>query len=206
MKFNRKLLERFMIALLILSPICIAIRLFTYWNEINAITGFFKGSSVGCLLYNIAAFLVFFLCIIFSLNKKGKSLAKKTKTEKKAIFAEDDMLLGGKNVEETAEKINIEAAGEVARLMRLLRIGGMIVVDFIDMASYEAKERLLQCMRAALAEDPIKTMVYGITHLGLMEITRRRGETPLEALRDIPCPHCAGTGVITESEDDLADA
>lgn len=116
------------------------------------------------------------------------------------------MASGGKNVEETAEKINIEAAGEVARLLRLLRIGGMIVVDFIDMASDEAKERLLQCMRAALAEDPIKTMVYGITQLGLMEITRRRGETPLEALRDIPCPHCAGTGVITESEDDLADA
>lgn len=113
---------------------------------------------------------------------------------------------GGKNVEETAERINLEATGEVARLLRLLRIGGMILVDFIDMGSDDSRERVLNAMRCALQEDPVKTAVYGFTQLGLMEITRRRGETPLEALRDIPCPHCCGTGALTESEDDLTDA
>lgn len=106
MKFNRKLLERFMIALLILAPICIAIRLFTYWNEINAITGFFKDSSVGCLLYNTIAFLIFFLCIIFSLNQKGKNLAKRKKTSKKPLFAEEEMIFGGKEAEDGEDKLS----------------------------------------------------------------------------------------------------
>ena len=113
---------------------------------------------------------------------------------------------GGKNIADTAEKINLEAAREVARLLRLLRIGGMIVVDFIDMPTEEAKERLVQAMRQALENDPVKTVVYGLTQLGLLEMTRRRAETPLEALRDIPCPHCAGSGVVLESEDDFTDA
>jgi len=116
------------------------------------------------------------------------------------------MAAGGKCVDETAEKINLEAAGEVARLLRLLRIGGMILVDFIDMKTDEARERVLDAMRTALEDDPVKTVVYGFTRLGIMEITRRRGETPLDALPDIPCPHCAGTGALFESEDDLANA
>lgn len=113
---------------------------------------------------------------------------------------------GGKNIADTAEKINMEAAREIARLLRLLRIGGMIVVDFIDLATDEAKERLISYMKELVQGDPMKTVVYGITQLGLMEITRRRADTPLPALPDHPCPHCAGTGVVSESEDDAPHA
>lgn len=113
---------------------------------------------------------------------------------------------GGKNIADTAEKINKEAAREISRLLRLLRIGGMIVIDFIDMATEDAKDRLITYMKELLQEDPQKTVVYGITQLGLMEITRRRADTPLPALPDIPCPHCAGTGVLSESEDEPLNA
>lgn len=135
--------------------------------------------------------------------KSGATLIMDRCEAMTVIDVNSAMAGGGKSVAETAEKINMEAVREIARLLRLLRIGGIIMVDFIDMATDEARERLIHAMREALKEDPVKTMVYGITQLGLMEITRRRGETPLEALRDIPCPHCAGTGVLTESEEDL---
>ena len=117
------------------------------------------------------------------------------------------MASGGKSIGETAERVNAEAAWEIARLLRLRGIGGMIVVDFIDMASAEAKERLIRTMREALAEDPVKTTVHGITTLGLMEITRRRTQTPLGTLPDTPCPHCGGTGVyLSDTEEDAQNA
>jgi len=140
------------------------------------------------------------------LLKSGATLVVDRCEAMTVIDVNSAMAGGGKNTEETAEKINLEAAKEIARLLRLLRIGGMIVVDFIDMVTDEAKERLLAAMREALHEDPLKTIVYGITQLGLMEMTRRRASTPLEAIRDIPCPHCGGAGVLLESEDDLTDA
>ncbi|MBQ7455398.1 MAG: ribonuclease E/G [Clostridia bacterium] len=114
--------------------------------------------------------------------------------------------IGGKNVEAAIEKINTEAAWEVARLLRLRGIGGMIVVDFIDMASAEARERLIATMREALGEDPVKTTVHGLTALGLMELTRRRAGTPLTPLDDALCPHCHGTGLQLTTEEEISDA
>lgn len=113
---------------------------------------------------------------------------------------------GGRDIAATAERVNHEAAREIARLLRLLGIGGIIVVDFIDMDSEEARQRLIEEMRQQLKNDPVKTEVYGITALGLMEITRRRAQTPLEYLRDTPCPHCGGTGILKTDEEDTADA
>ena len=113
----------------------------------------------------------------------------------------------GKDIAQTAEKINTEAAREIARLLRLRGIGGMIVIDFIDMASAEAQERLLNTMREALLEDPVKTTVHDITSLGLMEITRQRKQLPLPTLPDVPCPHCGGTGILfSDHEEDAANA
>ena len=136
------------------------------------------------------------------LMKSGANLVIDRCEAMTVIDVNSAMSGGGRNIADTAEKINMEAAKEIARLLRLLRIGGMIVIDFIDMASEEAKERLISYMKELLQDDPMKTVVYGITQLGLMELTRRRADTPLPALPDIPCPHCAGLGVIPESEDE----
>lgn len=140
------------------------------------------------------------------LMKSGANLVIDRCEAMTVIDVNSAMSGGGKNIADTAEKINMEAVREVARLLRLLRIGGMIVIDFIDMATDEARDRLISYMKELLQDDPQKTVVYGMTQLGLMELTRRRAATPLPALPETPCPHCAGTGVLSESEDDTPDA
>lgn len=140
------------------------------------------------------------------LMKSGANLVIDRCEAMTVIDVNSAMSGGGRDISHTAEKINMEAAMEIARLLRLLRIGGMIVIDFIDMASQEAKDRLIAYMKELLADDPMKPVVYGITQLGLMELTRRRADTPLPALPDPICPHCAGTGVMQESEDESLDA
>lgn len=89
---------------------------------------------------------------------------------------------------------NIEAAKEVARLIRLRKISGIIMVDFIDMDSNQEKAILLEEMKKALSEDSVKTDVLGFTRLGIMEITRKRSNTALANDRNI-CPYCKGSGI-----------
>ncbi|MBQ1946468.1 MAG: ribonuclease E/G [Clostridia bacterium] len=136
------------------------------------------------------------------LMKSGATLVIDRCEAMTVIDVNSAMSGGGRNIADTAEKINTEAAREIARLLRLLRIGGMILIDFIDMATDEARDHLISYMKELLKDDPIKTVVHDITPLGIMELTRHRADTPLPALPDIPCPHCAGLGVIPESEDD----
>ena len=91
------------------------------------------------------------------LMKSGATLVIDRCEAMTVIDVNSAMSGGGRNIADTAEKINSEAAREIARLLRLLRIGGMILIDFIDMATEEAKERLLIYMKELLQEDPIKT-------------------------------------------------
>lgn len=81
--------------------------------------------------------------------------------------------------ESTFLKLNLEAAGEIARLMRLRNMGGIIIVDFVDMQSDESRRAVLEKMQAELARDPVKTVVHGFTSLGLMELTRKKTEESL---------------------------
>ena len=140
------------------------------------------------------------------LMKSGANLVIDRCEAMTVIDVNSAMSGGGRNIADTAEKINTEAAREIARLLRLLRIGGMIVIDFIDMADDAAKERLISYMNELLQCDPQKTVVYGITQLGLMEITRRRADTPIPELNDEICPACCGTGILFESEEETLDA
>lgn len=107
MKFNRRLLEKLLILLAILTPVCIALRLFTYWNELNVSTGFFLGASTGCLLFNIFAFLVFFLCLCFSFSKKGKSLNKRRSKAKEVLLKEDELLIQTKRLSDDEDKLTL---------------------------------------------------------------------------------------------------
>lgn len=102
---------------------------------------------------------------------------------------------GGQDIEKTAARVDKEAVWEIARLLRLRQIGGMILIDFIDSSSESVREMLISEMKAALAEDPVKTAVHDFTQLGIMEITRHRKDIPFEALPDIPCPCCGGSGI-----------
>ena len=94
---------------------------------------------------------------------------------------------GGKTgAESTFLRLNLEAAREIARLLRLRSLGGIIIIDFVDMQSEAHRAAVLDAMRVALRQDPVKTVVHGFTSLGLMEVTRRKTESPDPAVPDPP--------------------
>lgn len=88
---------------------------------------------------------------------------------------------GGKaGAEQTFLTLNTEAAGEIARLMRLNGMGGIVLVDFVDMQTEESREKVRAAMERALLDDPVKCVVHGFTRLGLLEMTRKKTEAPYE--------------------------
>ena len=91
-------------------------------------------------------------------------------------------------------KTNLEAASEAARLIRLRQLGGIILIDFIDMKDEASRQRVQEALAEALAHDPVKTVVHGFTQLGLMELTRQKAAEALKAQTLTPCPHCGGSG------------
>ncbi len=101
-----------------------------------------------------------------------------------------------KDPESTILKVNLEAADEICRQMRLRNMGGLIVLDFIDMKLHRDRQAVYQRMRANLKRDKAKTHVLPISQLGLMEMTRQRHtESVREAVYD-DCPYCKGRGVV----------
>ena len=108
--------------------------------------------------------------------------------------------VGHRNLEETIFKTNLEAAQALARQLRLRNLGGIIIIDFIDMADEEHKSQLLRTLDKALAKDHAKTYISNISPLGLVEMTRKRTTESLERLLCEPCPACAGRGTMKTAE------
>ena len=82
---------------------------------------------------------------------------------------------GGKSgTENTFLKLNMEAAQETARILRLRNIGGIIIIDFVDMQTEESRAAVKSALEEALRDDPVKAVVHGFTTLGLMEMTRKK--------------------------------
>jgi ribonuclease E len=108
--------------------------------------------------------------------------------------------VGRSSLEETVFKNNLEAAVEIARQLRLRDIGGIIVVDFIDMERRDNREEVARVFRDALSRDKTRTQVFEISELGLCEMTRKRiGEGLLESFAE-RCPECEGRGVLIDKE------
>ncbi len=106
--------------------------------------------------------------------------------------------VGSSSLEETVFENNLEAAEEVARQLRLRDIGGIIVIDFIDMEIKANRQAVLAAFKTALARDKTPTQVFDISELGLVEMTRKRvGEGLVETLSQI-CPMCKGRGIVFE--------
>jgi len=108
--------------------------------------------------------------------------------------------LGHRNLEETVYKTNLEAAQAAARQLRLRNLGGIIIIDFIDMTDDEHKRQVLRLLERALAGDHAKTTVYEMSHLGLVEMTRKRTVESLERQLCEPCPVCEGRGSMKTAE------
>ncbi len=107
---------------------------------------------------------------------------------------------GKKDPAETILRTNMDAAVEVCRQLRLRDIGGIIVVDFIDMDDLEARERLLQQMKTHLGRDRARSKVFDISELGLLQLSRQRVSPSLHQRMTEPCSFCGGTGRILAPE------
>ncbi len=102
----------------------------------------------------------------------------------------------GMSPEDTALETNLEAAREIARQIRLRDLGGIVAIDFIDMAVADHRQQLLDAMERALREDPARTKIVGLSEIGLLQLTRERTRSNPAVALTRPCPSCAGQGRI----------
>ncbi len=108
--------------------------------------------------------------------------------------------VGRRNQEETILKTNLEAAAAIARQLRLRNIGGMIIIDFIDMEDEEHKRRVQRALEKALQSDHTRCTITQISALGLVEMTRKRTRESLRQILCEPCPYCQGRGFMKTAE------
>ena len=108
--------------------------------------------------------------------------------------------LGARNLEDTAFRTNLEAAQSGARQLRLRNLGGIIIIDFIDMGDPEHRRQVLRQLEKSLTGDYAKTTVYEMSPLGLVEMTRKRTTESLARQLCEPCPTCSGRGVLKTAE------
>lgn len=116
--------------------------------------------------------------------------------ETEALIAIDVNTGRAKNQDKMILQTNVESAIEVARQLRLRNIGGLIVVDFIDMKSRRDQQQVYKAMKERMKRDRAKTQILPISQLGLMEMTRQRLSESLSVTTNEPCTHCQGRGVV----------
>jgi ribonuclease G len=108
--------------------------------------------------------------------------------------------VGNRNLEETIFKTNLEATQAIVRQLRLRNLGGIIIIDFIDMKDQEHRRQVLRSFEKALERDHAKTCITEVSNLGLVEMTRKRTRESLEHILCEPCPVCSGKGTVKTVE------
>lgn len=108
--------------------------------------------------------------------------------------------VGHRNLEETIFRTNLEATVAIARQLRLRNLGGIIIIDFIDMSDEEHRRQVLEALSARMASDNSKTQIMDVSPLGLVEMTRKRNRESLEHILCEPCPSCDGRGYVKTAE------
>ncbi|HEX4939003.1 MAG TPA: Rne/Rng family ribonuclease, partial [Candidatus Kapabacteria bacterium] len=108
--------------------------------------------------------------------------------------------VGHRNLEETIFKTNLEATQAIARQLRLRNLGGIIIIDFIDMEDAEHKRQVLRIFEKALERDHAKTKITQVSELGLVEMTRKRTRESLARVLCEECPTCSGRGIVKTPE------
>ncbi|HEU4385825.1 MAG TPA: Rne/Rng family ribonuclease [Anaeromyxobacteraceae bacterium] len=111
-----------------------------------------------------------------------------------AVDVNSGRYVGKKNLEETITKINVEAAREIVYQLRLRNIGGIIIIDFIDMDKPQNRDKVFKALQEALGRDKAKTNVLKISDLGLVEMTRKRVRESVTRMTSEPCSYCDGKG------------
>jgi len=113
-----------------------------------------------------------------------------------AIDVNSGKFVGKRNLEDTAYKTNLEAAEEVPRQLKLRDLGGIIIIDFIDMEAPEHRKNVFKTLERHLENDKAKTKILNISSIGLVEMTRQRVRKSIEGKSYQPCPYCNGRGIV----------
>jgi ribonuclease G len=108
--------------------------------------------------------------------------------------------VGRSSLEDTVFRTNLEATSAIARQLRLRNLGGIIIIDFIDMQTDIHRTQVLEALESALASDPVRTQISHVSPLGLVEMTRKRTRESLEHILCDPCPACSGRGRVKSAE------
>ncbi|NLK52012.1 MAG: Rne/Rng family ribonuclease [Syntrophomonadaceae bacterium] len=117
-----------------------------------------------------------------------------------AIDVNTGKYVGSINLADTVLKTNLEAAAEIARQLRLRNIGGIIIIDFIDMESVSDQSRVLTVLEEELKKDKTRAKILGLTQLGLVEMTRKKVQQGLDSMLQRACPYCEGKGKVLSEE------
>jgi ribonuclease G len=132
--------------------------------------------------------------------KSGGSLIIDQTEAMTTVDVNTGAFVGHRNLEDTIFNTNIEATQAIARQLRLRNLGGIIIIDFIDMQSEEHQRRVLHSLELALSRDRAKTNIHGFSALGLVEMTRKRTRESLEHILCSDCPVCQGRGSLKTVE------
>ncbi|HEX7125803.1 MAG TPA: Rne/Rng family ribonuclease [Thermodesulfobacteriota bacterium] len=128
--------------------------------------------------------------------KSGGYILVDTTEALTAIDVNTGRFVGKRNLDETILRTNLEAVEEIAYQLRLRNIGGIIILDFIDMEKHSEREKVFHALEEALRKDKAKTNILKISELGLVQMTRKRTRESLLRLLTETCPHCEGRGVV----------
>jgi ribonuclease G len=132
--------------------------------------------------------------------KSGGSIVIQSTEALVAVDVNTGKYVGSRRLEETVLKTNLEAVAEIVRQIRLRDLGGIIVIDFIDMEEQTSKDDVLQALRTEMSKDRSRSRTLQISEFGLVEITRQRIKPSLERLLCQPCPACSGSGRMKSAE------
>lgn len=170
-----------------------------YVMELNDRLGLYQGDRPIFDLYNIEEEIQTALHKRVNLKSGGYLIIDQTEAMT-TIDVNTGAFVGHKNLEETIYRTNLEATQAIARQLRLRNLGGIIILDFIDMDVKDHQESVLSALSKELAKDRVKTSISNISSLGLVEMTRKRTRESLERTLCEPCPVCSGSGTVKTPE------
>ncbi|GKT12665.1 MAG: ribonuclease G [Thiomicrorhabdus sp.] len=170
-----------------------------YVMELSNRLGLYNGDRPIFDLYNIEEELQTALHKRVSLKSGGYLIVDQTEAMT-TIDVNTGAFVGHKNLEETIFRTNLEATQAIARQLRLRNLGGIIILDFIDMELKDHKDHVLSSLEKELSKDRVKTSISSISYLGLVEMTRKRTRDSLERTLCEPCSVCNGRGTTKTAE------
>lgn len=183
------------------SEICAEVTSFLqrFNPEMASLVERYTANSPLFYLYNVEDEITRALAKKIMLKSGGYLLIEQTEAMV-TIDVNTGTYVGHRNLEETIYKTNLEAVEAIARQLRLRNLGGIIIIDFIDMADAEHRRQVHRMLEKNLAADRARTVITGVSDLGLVEMTRKRTSESLGQMLCEPCPMCEGRGSLKSSE------